>query len=100
MAFTFKDRAQSLAMEFDGRHPKMRLALVAHMVDAGYLPTEGHMGDYVNELDKLMEWIMSERLDFFSYVESLDPEEDKDQISDISMFDTVTEGDGLGGSYL
>jgi len=101
--FTFKDKANAMRVEFDGRHPKARMTLMAYFAEAGVVPDPDNMTSYLDMMHQLNDYVYEGADEFFTEISQLDEDEDEgEQLSLDSVQPKVDTNfdDGLGGAYL
>lgn len=100
--YTFADKANAVRSEFDGRHPKMRLTLVAYLVDAGFTPRNSdpvEIENWVSSVDTIMDWVTADMDDYVGMLPDLDGEP-TESAADIKSDGLVAKKDEFGGTYL
>lgn len=97
---SWKDRADTLRMEFDPRHPKVRMTLIAYLGEAGVVPSNyDTVDEYVSMVDTLLTYIGKDAHGFFEMLEGFDPDVEDDGQMELGL----PEGKSLdfkGGAYL
>lgn len=97
--YTFADKANAMKAEYDGRHPKSRMTLMAFLAEAGVAPSPETVDDYMGMVNKLIDFVYAESDDFFNSLHDLDNEQ-KDQPPLPLGIDNDVEDIEFGGPYL